>query len=160
MSAPLGAGPEVVHRRSLWATGVGDGADWDQTLSCDGCHGGAADVDNWDINDGTLAKIDTGSEWLTFGHGGVGMAGDACLYCHDTALNFGADHYDDANPFRLVNNNATGDGWNSNCLVCHKAGSAGYNGENGVTKADASHAGSKHGDDNDGATRIRASALS
>ena len=53
-----------------------------------------------------------------FLHGNVGLGAsdaEACLYCHDAAVS----HESGTNPFRLANYDATLDGWNSNCLVCH-----------------------------------------
>ena len=58
------------------------------------------------------------------GHGDGSLLGaNVCLFCHGTATDpdGGADHEFDANPFRLKNYDATSDGWNSVCLVCHKS---------------------------------------
>lgn len=140
----------------------GNSAVWGGTLYCVDCHGGAGDVDNWNITDGTPSIIST-AEWAYSGHGkpvgsnydvtnnapanfGAGGA-NPCLYCHDDAVT----HKVGANPFRLRSSATT----NQVCLNCHATGSAGvqpagYSLINGASKINGYHYGAKHGAGNSG----------
>lgn len=131
-------------------------ARWGATLGCADCHGGTTDRDSWAIADGTLSTVSM-TEWAQSGHGSAaaGFPGaDPCLYCHDRSV----PHGNASNPFRLANNGATGDGWSSNCLVCHKkTGVPGYDPGSGLktatVKNDANHYGADHAATRDGGQR-------
>ena len=50
----------------------GNNATWGQTpFGCENCHGGATDVDDWNINNGTVSMIANGDDWNLRGHGGA-----------------------------------------------------------------------------------------
>lgn len=107
---------------------------WGQTLNCEDCHLGAADVDDFQKNQ-TLAKIDA-AQWTSTGHGrptggnydqllsgdGLGNpgAGLSCAYCHDKEVG----HFNPANPLRLAN--FTPEQPNNVCWVCHQTDASGY----------------------------------
>ena len=140
---------------------------WGATgVFCVDCHGGASDVDNWNINDNTISKIATGAQWTTYGHGSAtvnlaqGKTGiDLCRYCHDSNVN----HKIATNPFRLLgvtgangaitagNFNAAANNGNGVCWNCHATGSNGvdpdgsggtaYLVKNGTKKIDSYHYG-------------------
>jgi len=128
-------------------------------LTCQNCHLGGADVDDfagtfWD--NGITSNIRDTGEWDTTGHGkatgnyasGNAAAGfivsDACLYCHDDTVT----HKTVANPFRL--RNITDGTWGKNgvCQNCHATGSAGIvvdsTPRNGSKKVGSTHYGAKH----------------
>ena len=144
-----------------------------RSLQCGDCHFAAADANNWNIADGTLSRVSS-TEWTSAGHGrttaypggnpGASLAGPAatdlrgCAYCHsfaDTAQNPLVLHGVGSNPYRLANFNALGNGtaaangygWNDVCLVCHKAGDAGYD-PDGATAGYASRNGTLNVDEN------------
>ena len=136
---------------------------WGATLPCGDCHLGAADVDNWVINDGTMSVISS-TEWAYSGHAkttaydvsglpGAAFAGaNPCAYCHDPSVS----HKVATNPFRLANVGGA-DGMNGNCLVCHKTSSpgftpSGYTAKNRTTSKaiDDTHYGAKHAAGNNG----------
>jgi predicted CxxxxCH...CXXCH cytochrome family protein len=136
----------------------GNSATWGGTLTCDDCHLGTGDVDDYTSSNGTIAKIDS-TEWNYSGHGktsgtydvsGNPAANLSCDYCHDESV----PHETSTNPFRLANYNALGNGWNDTCYICHKTDSAGYDPgtglKNSTVKVDKYHYGSKHGASNDG----------
>ncbi len=139
------------------------------SLSCQDCHLGTGDTDNFVYNDGTTAVVDT-TQWGYSGHGkntgtydisanpagnftGTSPDTEGCLYCHDPAVGHGTA----TNPFRLRHNNVLGNGtaagnaygWNDACLVCHSSqdadgyAPAGYAAKNGPD-TDENHYGSKH----------------
>jgi len=129
--------------------------------TCADCHFGTADTDNYNFDDGFMAKISSATEYWVTGHGrssttyydsknrgaGIGpwrvtvSTADYCLYCHKKE---GTSHGDSANFFRLrYSANAT-------CLDCHNTGSSGVNPGAGFTNVNAStkvagaHWGVKH----------------
>ena len=77
----------------------GGTAQWGATLACGDCHFAAADVNNWNIADGTMSRVSS-TEWTAAGHGrttaypggnpAASFAGPAatdrsgCAYCHAT----------------------------------------------------------------------------
>jgi len=141
---------------------------WGGTVYCISCHGAANDLDNWNINDGTMSTIST-NEWGYSGHGkaagtydvtlnsaaNFGAGGpNPCLYCHDDTVS----HKTAANPFRLRNTGGA-DGQVGVCLACHKTASTGvdpdgatatYSNINGISKINAYHYATKHGAGNNG----------
>jgi predicted CxxxxCH...CXXCH cytochrome family protein len=127
---------------------------WGGSSPCQECHVGASDRPSWNIEDGVVALISSG-EWSTRGHGRPDATMD-CLHCHTSSTG----HYVSENPYRLANFNATsltpgGDGWNSNCLVCHATNATSFGGKaaSAAARVDAYHYGTKHGDTNDGGRR-------
>ncbi|MDA8241067.1 MAG: CxxxxCH/CxxCH domain-containing protein [Nitrospiraceae bacterium] len=113
----------------------GNTATWGATLSCQDCHLGAGDTDDYTYGNGTTAKIDS-TEWTTKGHGQAAIA-LTCDLCHDNTVGHGVS----TNPFRLAN---IGTALNYNCLACHATGSLGYKGKNSTVKVDKYHAGAGH----------------
>lgn len=103
----------------------GNAATWGASgpFSCDNCHLGTGDNNDYSYANGTLGRIDN-NQWLTTGHGtptgasyavsnspGAGMV---CDYCH------AGSHDAPGNPFRLAN--ITGpEGMNGVCLICHQS---------------------------------------
>ncbi len=113
----------------------GNDATWGATLSCQNCHMGTGDTDDYTYGNGTTAKIDS-TEWTSKGHGQTAIALD-CNNCHDNSVG----HNVSGNPFRLAN---IGTVLNGNCLACHGTGSAGYGGKNSSVKVNKYHAGANH----------------
>jgi len=131
--------------------------------TCYDCHFGTADTDNYNFDDGFMARISTVTEYWVTGHGrssttaydsknrgaGIGpwrvtvSTADYCLYCHKKE---GTSHGDSANFFRLrYSTNAT-------CLDCHASPTspgvnpgAGFTNVNASTKVATPHWGVKHG---------------
>ena len=127
------------------AAGCHGSATWGSTIACSSCHTHAtADTDAFGT--GVTAMISL-SEWTSSGHGrssstrytdqkrgtnlglfGAGLdekAGtgqNSCLWCHDSTPQHS---YSSANPYRLRNGNALGNGWNDVCLYCHGTGQTG-----------------------------------
>ena len=137
------------------------GATWGsaQSVTCQSCHLGTADVDDFTgtfYNNNQIAKIAGASEWSATGHGkaagnypsgnaAANFAGNnACLYCHDNTIT----HKTAANPFRLKNFTDPTWGKNGVCQSCHAAGSLGVTVEatlkNGAVKIGLNHLGAKH----------------
>jgi len=120
----------------------GNSAQWGSTLSCQDCHLGSTDVDDYTFNNGVTATISS-TEWTSSGHG-QSTIGLSCNYCHDSNVTHGTG----TNPFRLANNNVNGNGWNDVCLVCHMTGSTGYDPGTGLKvsslKIDKYHYGASH----------------
>ena len=132
-----------------------------QIETCQGCHGGTADADDFAgtfYRNGIVSKLQNTGEWNMTGHGRPAASGnyasgnpaadfttaDACLYCHDDAVT----HKTTANAFRLKNiTNATW-GLNGVCQSCHADGSAGVTAgstpKNGTAKVGSTHDGAKH----------------
>jgi predicted CxxxxCH...CXXCH cytochrome family protein len=155
--------------------GAGANAGWGAALNCSPCHVGSADVDDFGtgtassmFNNGITARID-GNEWLYSGHGkpsgtydvslhpAAAFAGaDPCLYCHDSNV----VHDNTSNPFRLVNYNWGGLGWNGVCQICHRESPAppgyapsGYtlkNTQDNGSRVGTAHYSSKHSGTNNG----------
>jgi hypothetical protein len=118
-------------------------------LDCQDCHVAAADVDDFEYGNSTLALINE-TQWLNKGHGRADSTLD-CQYCH----NPGVMHGDDRNPFRLANTSDPGPaGQNSACLICHRTGASGYDPDGAgplpaqksmtAEPVDSYHYGSKH----------------
>lgn len=80
--------------------------------TCDTCHNGASDVDNWTYSNlsGTVAKIDS-TEWTNDGHINFGKDCDAC---HDGSV----DHSNGGTYFRLYSTTDP----DTFCLYCHGSG--------------------------------------
>ncbi|MHB8845682.1 MAG: CxxxxCH/CxxCH domain c-type cytochrome [Nitrospirota bacterium] len=120
---------------------------WGATVSCSDCHMGAGDIDDFTYNNGTMARIDS-TEWTTYGHGKAGAPLPlTCDYCHSNSATV-VSHGVSTNPYRLVNYNVTGKGWNDVCNVCHMTGATGYNPGSGnktsTMKIDKYHYGAGH----------------
>ncbi|MBI5509403.1 MAG: CxxxxCH/CxxCH domain-containing protein [Deltaproteobacteria bacterium] len=138
-------------------------------LFCADCHGGASDVNNWNVADDTISKIATGAEWTTYGHGSAtvnlaqGKTGiDICRYCHD----WNVGHATGTNPFRLLgvtgangaitagNFDAAANNGDGVCWNCHGTGQNGvdpdgsgataYLLKTGTKKIDSYHFGGDH----------------
>ena len=124
----------------------GNSKDWGGTaLGCIDCHGGASDVDDYVYNNGTVAKIDTTSDWDTTGHGRLTGDGPlACTTCHDS----GSAHGSATNPFRLKTSSDADinaiDGFNDICFACHATGEDTVDGMTSTLKVDKYHFGSLH----------------
>nr|MBF0221661.1 hypothetical protein [Desulfobulbaceae bacterium] len=108
----------------------GNAATWGASgpFSCDQCHLGDGDSNDYSYANGTLGRIDT-TQWLSSGHGAPSNANYSvsnnpgaamvCDYCHT------GSHDAPGNPFRLANIAGT-DGMNGVCLVCHQTGAPGF----------------------------------
>jgi predicted CxxxxCH...CXXCH cytochrome family protein len=94
----------------------GGNATWGTTLSCQDCHRGTGDVDDYTYGNATTARVDA-TEWTGSGHGATGIGNNGCIYCHNPSVG----HNVGTNPFRLVN------AGNNACYACHLTGSTGYN---------------------------------
>ncbi|NTW59154.1 MAG: CxxxxCH/CxxCH domain-containing protein [Nitrospirae bacterium] len=139
----------------------GGNATWGTALTCQNCHLGIADIDDFTgffSDNGTTSKIRGAGEWDTTGHGRPASSGNypsgnsaanftvanACQYCHDDTI----AHKNAANPFRLRNIADAVWSMNGVCQNCHATGSAGITVDavlkNGAKKIGSFHYGSKH----------------
>jgi len=137
----------------------GGTARWGSTLTCQSCHLGAIDVDDFTglfYDNGITSKIAQTGAWNATGHGRVSgvyasgnpaasfTATNACLYCHDGAV----AHKTAANPFRLRNIADAAWDLNGACQSCHAAGSSGVTVDsvlkNGTRKVGSTHYGARH----------------
>lgn len=108
-------------------------------VSCNDCHQGTNDVDDFTYLNGTAAKIST-DEWTSSSHGSATKAALGCTKCHSDAV----AHNTAGNYFRLANTS------NALCMTCHDGKNPSY--PTAPTVDDIQHYGTRHNSNYNGGT--------